>query len=495
MLLDWLGGRHHLRVLNVNAVMENRLNSAEIWKRALGKLQVQLPRATFDTWLGDAYLLGEEDGLFIIGVPNAYTKGWLESKLHRRIHRVLTEVAHRQVEVRYVVSTGEKSQQKEQPDYDVPLLSVAAKSAKPEAARHFSDIVVSDFNRMAFASLTTVVKEFAATRQPSPYNPLVIYGGVGLGKTTLLRSAHGFLTDAGVNSLYITAEGFTNQLILAIRKKQTGEFRKRFRELDVLIADDLHFLAGKESSQEEFFHTVNSIAEQGGLVIASSLYHPYETVGLDEALSSMLSGGLTVYINAPNAAERAELLEHLFSRHSVDVGKHVLTAIAEAPITGIRELSGVVNYVVAHAKFLRQEITMEIVQRAIAPFVDGMSRRSMQPGAVLSAVSDFYGVPVGEIEGKSRRASVSKARQMAMYILREDMGLRLTRIGELLGGRSHATVKYACQKIARELEGNADIKRELLEIRSIIREAPAQAPLVTDVEREEVLREVADILG
>ncbi len=474
------------------------MNPAEIWKRALGKLQVQLPRATFNTWLGDARLLAEEDGLFVIGVPNAYTKGWLESKLHRRIHRALMEVARRQVEVRYVVST-ESGYRSDAEAEEIPLLSMHSDDLDRGEERlstedYFSDIVVSDFNRMAFASLTTVVNDFVHKRNGSPYNPLVIYGGVGLGKTVLLRAAHGVLSAAGVQAAYVTSEGFTNQLIAAIRKRQTEEFRERFRGLDVLIVDDLHFLAGKESSQEEFFHTVSSIVDHGGQVIASSLYHPYETVGLDEALSSMLSGGLVVDIKEPGVHEKIALLDHLFSRHSIKVGKGILSLIAEAPIAGIRELSGVVNYVVAHTRFLGQEASPEVVQRAIAPFVEGMFRKSLQPDAVLSVVADFYGVNVEDLVGKSRRASVSRARQVAMYILREDFGLRLTRIGELLGGRTHATVKYACQKVTREAEENDEVRRHIAEIRSMLHSGNRQ-PVVSELEKEEVLREAAEILS
>jgi chromosomal replication initiator protein len=451
--------------------MEKRWSGKDIWMRTLGRLQIQFPRETFNTWLKDAHLISEEDGLFVIGVPDAYTQKWLQNRLHRQIHRTLREVANREVKIRYVVSTPEGRPADTSPPEKMPLWSgnsIPGAGREPDMAQ-FRSFVVGECNRLAYAASLSVVEHVTRNHTASPYNPLVIYGGTGVGKSHLLRAMHRYASSSGLRSACVTVEEFTNQFLLSLRHQATEEFRSRYRGLEMLLLDDIQFLAGKESTQEEFFHTLNALESAGAQVVVAGDRHPNEIPGISERLRSRLNSGLPVEIGPPGVEMKKRLLENWASEKGLDLEPAVLNLIAERVLGSVWEVQGAFNRTAAYMEFLREPVTPEILDQVLSPFAGPRSPVYMKPETVLETVASFYEIPQAEMEGKSRKRPVVQARHMAIYILREDLGLGLEQIGRMLGGRNHTTVRYAYRKISAEVEKDPAVRRHLGDIRSALR--------------------------
>ncbi len=451
--------------------MENRRSGKDIWMRTLGRLQIQFPKETFNTWLKDARLVSEEDGLFVIGVPDAYTQKWLQDRLHRQIHRTLREVAKREVEIRYVVSGPDQPSVEASPLEDLPLWERGSSSAagqEPDKKR-FQSFVVGECNRLAYAASLAVAEHVSRHHAASLYNPLVIYGGTGVGKSHLLQAMHQYAASCGVRSLYTTVEEFTNQFIVSLRRQTTEEFRSRYRALELLLLDDVQFLSGKENTQEEFFHTLDALQMAGAQVVVAGDRHPSAIPGISERLRSRLNSGLPVELQLPSVETKRRLLEGWVSEKGLNLPPGLLDAAAERVVGGVREVQGAFNRMIAYTEFLQEPVTMETLDQVLAPFIGPRSPAYLKPGQVLETVSSFYEVPEADLVGKSRKRPVVRARHMAIYILREDLGLSLEQIGEVLGGRNHTTIRYAYRKIAAEVEKNPSLRRHLGDIRSALR--------------------------
>ncbi len=441
----------------------------QVWEAARAHLQVQMSRRDFNTWLRDATLVAHEDGAFIIGVPNAFAKEWLRNRLHKQIKRALERVAGRAVEVLYVVDArriplGE--------GVNGPLIASAMQNneepittAAPLNPNYtFDRYIVGASNRMAHAAA------LAVSEQPGlAYNPLFIYGGVGLGKTHLLHAIGHVAQSRGYRVLYVSSETFTNDLINAIRSKTTEQFRARYRSVDVLLIDDVQFIAGKESTQEEFFHTFNSLHAANKQICLTSDRPPREIATLEERLRSRFHGGIIVDIRPPDYETRLAILRALSEETGVGVPDEVLGFIAERIESNIRELRGAFNRVVAHAVLIGESITLAHAREVLEDMVP--VRRAANPEAIIQAVASYYQVDVAELRGKGRRRSIVRPRQVAMYLLREETDLSLPQIGTLLGGRDHTTVMHGYEKVAQELARDPGFQRQLDEIRAIAERA------------------------
>jgi len=450
------------------------MNVNQIWQAALGELQLELTRATFDTWLRDAKLVAYEDGAFIIGVTNAYARDWLANRLHPTIVRILTRLAGRTVGARFIVWEEPRVPE------PAPLLSPSetqgrdnGRASSPLNARYtFDSFVVGPGNRLAHAACQAV-----AERPAYAFNPLFLYGGVGLGKTHLLHAIGHVCKANNLQVLYVSAETFTNNLIEAIRNRTTEAFRDTYRTVDVLLIDDIQFIAGKESTQEEFFHTFNALHGNGAQIVISSDRPPRAMATLEERLRSRFEWGLTTDIQPPELETRIAILRRKSEDWAITVPDEILFLIAERIHHNIRELEGALNRVVATSTLTAQPLTTDLAEAALSDLTSP-SRPAIVPEAILREVAAFYRLSEEELTGPSRARRVARPRQIACYLMRQETDASLSQIGRVLGGRDHTTVLHACERVTALMDEDEALRREVQAIREhLYREAPALRPV------------------
>jgi chromosomal replication initiator protein len=444
--------------------LEDRMTAERLWDAALGQLQLEMPRAAFDTWVRDAELLTYEDGTFIVGVQNAYAKDWLEDRLRSTVTRVLTGIAGRSADVRFVVWQDEAQEEEKPPVLAVPKVSRPQKvsssiSLSPKYT--FESFVVGPSNRLAAAAAQAVAENPARA-----YNPLFLYGGVGLGKTHLLHAIGNACSGFGLQILYVSSEEFTNDLINAIRSRTTDAFRGRYRRIDVLLIDDIQFIAGKESTQEEFFHTFNTLHGQDKQLIISSDRPPKAFVTLEERLRSRFEWGLTADIQAPDYETRLAILRSKTDRAGRSVPSDFLEIIARRVQSNIRELEGALNRVYAFSDLSGLPLTKDLVESALADLLPRTG--SITPDQIITAVADEFGIEEDRLLSRQRSRDVALPRQVAMYLIREETGASLPQIGEVLGGRDHTTVMYGYNKIIDRLETDDGLRRQVISVRETL---------------------------
>jgi chromosomal replication initiator protein len=322
----------------------------------------------------------------------------------------------------------------------------------------FENFVVGASNRLAHAACMAVAENPARA-----YNPLFLYGGVGLGKTHLLHAIGNTAIQRNLQVLYVSSEEFTNDLINAIRTHNTPAFRERYRRIDVLLIDDIQFIAGKESTQEEFFHTFNTLHGQDKQIVMSSDRPPKAMVTLEERLRSRFEWGLTADIQPPDLETRIAILRSKADRAGRQVPVEILETVARLVQSNIRELEGALTRVLAFADLSGQPLSTGLVQTALADLLP--QRGSLEPRQVLQAVAEVFGLHPDELLGRSRSRDVALPRQVAMYLMREEVNASLPQIGEVLGGRDHTTVMYACEKVGDLIERDDRLRRQVLRIR------------------------------
>lgn len=439
----------------------------QAWQAALGQLQLEMPKAAFNTWVRDAELTSYEDGSFIIGVQNAYARDWLQSRLSSTVIRLLTGIMNRSVEVRFIVwKNVAQSTERLDPEDEVEIMEaqsigqIALKMDNPtlNARYSFENFVVGASNRLAHAASVAVAEKPALA-----YNPLFLYGGVGLGKTHLLHAIGNFSMRLGQQVLYVSSEEFTNDLINAIRTHTTQAFREKYRRIDVLLIDDIQFIAGKESTQEEFFHTFNTLHGQDKQIVITSDRPPKSLVTLEERLRSRFEWGLTADIQPPDFETRVAILRSKADRAGYNIRDEILETIARRVQSNIRELEGALTRIVAFVNLSGLPISPHLVDSALADLLP--HRSELQPDEVVQKVADIFGIPMDRMLGRDRSKDVALPRQIAMYLLREEANISLPQIGETLGGRDHTTILYGIEKITDLLERDDRLRRQIIEIR------------------------------
>jgi chromosomal replication initiator protein len=450
------------------------MKAEQAWQAALGQLQMEMPKAAYDTWVKNADLVTYEDGVFIIGVGNSYARDWLESRLSSTVIRMLTGIMNRTVAVRFVVwqdsdVTFETQEQADQTENFSNNLNadnypdeLSGSSSPTLNARYtFDNFVVGPSNRLAHAASMAV-----AEKPAQAYNPLFLYGGVGLGKTHLLHAVGNLCARRKQNVLYVSSEEFTNDLINAIRTHTTQAFRDKYRRIDVLLIDDIQFIAGKESTQEEFFHTFNTLHGQDKQIVITSDRPPKALVTLEERLRSRFEWGLTADIQAPDFETRLAILETRAERAGYHLPEGILDTIARRVQSNIRELEGALTRIMAFSNLSGLPITPQLLDSALADLLP--RRNEVRPDQIVSAVAKTYNLTIDRILGRDRSREVALPRQIAMYLLREEAKISLPQIGMTLGGRDHTTVLYGCEKVADMLERDDRLRRQMIEIREKI---------------------------
>lgn len=449
------------------------MKSEQAWNAVLGQLQMEMPIAAYDTWVCGTEFLSYEDGCFIIGVPNAYARDWLQSRLGSTITRMLTGIMNRTVEIRFVVwqPTHEEELKSDLFCKNESISSLTA-NGNLNPRYTFENYIIGTNNRLAHAA-SLAVSECPA----QSYNPLFIYGGVGLGKTHLLHAIGNYCDNNGLQVLYVSSEDFTNDLIRAIRNQNTQSFRDKYRQIDILLVDDIQFIAGKESTQEEFFHTFNTLYGQNKQLVVSSDRPPKAMLTLEERLRSRFEWGLTTDIQPPDFETRLAILREKSDCRGFHLPEEVLDYIARRIQSNIRELEGALTRIMAICQLEGYQASIQMVDSALIDLFPNKS--ALSPIDIVKIVANFYGISLERILSKERSKEVALPRQIAMYVLREEADCSLPQIGELLGNRDHTTVLYGCEKISELLDVDVQVKRQVVAIQSKIFEHNELKPKVT----------------
>lgn len=469
------------------------VNAHNLWQKTLGELQLQLASSTYYTWLHNTWVEAYEDGDLIVGTANTYARDWLDNRLKGVVRRTLKSIAGRTLDVQFIVAAQRERGVVASPVSPAPLYQPveeetprdsladfrpaqvearvslaeartprsAPASAQLNPKYSFDSFVVGSSNRLATAAAQAV-----AERPGYKFNPLFVHGGVGLGKTHLLHAIGNALVERGLAVLYVTSEQFTNDLIAAIRAQNTEGFRNKYRALDALLIDDIQFISGKESTQEEVFHTFNHLQQLGKQVVLSSDRPPRALQLLEERLRSRFEGGIRVDISAPDYETRVAILQSKAQRMGIDVPADVLNLIAERVDSNIRELEGALNHLFLQAQLTRSRLDMPLAATSlehVAPH-----RRPCAPSRLIELVAAALHQTPEELVGSRRTKPIADARHVAMYLLREDSGLSLPQIGALFGGRDHTTVAHGVAKITEEMRRDEQLRALMATLREKI---------------------------
>lgn len=431
------------------------INPRKAWQAALGELQLQVTADIFEMYLHPARFMAYEDGTFLIAVPNGFVKDWLDLRLNRVVKKTLRHIVHREVEVKYSVQP-QPLRDAEQPS-PAPLLEATTHGviapAESTATRGpdqglplvttytFDTFIIGSNNRLAHAASVAV-----GDRPGGRYNPLFIYSGVGLGKTHLMHAIARRCRQNGYQAVYVSCEMFTNELVTAIRTNTQEQFRARYRTSDVLLVDDVQFLAGKPSTQEELFHTFNALHEAGKQVVLACDRPPKAMSTLENRLRSRFEWGLIADIQAPDLETRLAILEAKCAFHGADLPYSVLERVAALVTTNIRELEGALTKVIAYASLNGVHLAADRVEVVLADMVP--PRTQLAPEEVVALVARHFQISREELASPSRKRDIVLARQVAMYLLRHELDLSYANVGMLFGGRDHATVMHSVDKVA-----------------------------------------------
>lgn len=434
-----------------------------VWEAAKGELQLQMTKATYDTWISNTFPIAYEDGTFIVGVHNTYAQEWLENRLRTIIRRTLIGLTNRTCEVRFVVRAKQDA-----PWLTTPLLQDSspdseASASSPILVPHytFDTFIVGSSNRLPHAAALAV-----AENPGESYNPLFIHGGVGLGKTHLLHAVGKLALTRNLQVLYVSSETFTNDLIDSIRNQATDEFRAKYRQVDILLVDDIQFIAGKESTQEEFFHTFNTLYSSKKQIVISSDRPPTAIPTLEERLSSRFEWGLIADIQPPDLETRIAILRFKADTQSLDVPDDVIDLIAHKFQNNIRQLEGALNRVVAHAQVAFSPLTVDLATEALQDVL--FPHETLTVDEIIEAVAGFYDFQEDDLRGSRRTKHLALARQVAMYLSREETKTSLLQVGAALGNRDHTTVMHGHDKIARQIEEDEQLRRDVLAIKGLL---------------------------
>ena len=459
---------------------------SQIWDAALGELQLQVDRTAFETWFKKTDGVALNDGEFVVGTETAFISEMLTKRMSQVVERAVGHVLGEPTSVRFQVLTHADNPANGQSDDTQPAnaadtgangdnsqaasMANAASSHPAPApfasapslnARYtFYRFVVGKSNELAHAAARAV-----SDNPGNAYNPLMLYSEVGLGKTHLMHAIGHQALGKGIDVRYTTAEDFTNEYIRAIHEGTTEEFRLRYRSAGMLLLDDIQFLIGKEQTQEGFFHTFNSLYMSNVQIVITSDRPAHSLKILSERISSRLSSGLSADIQPPDYETRMAILIAKSRQMSVEVSDEVLEVLGARIYSNIRELEGSLNRVVAYSDLMQRPLDVELARQIIADTQEANKRRQPSEREVINAVSEHFGVDTDTLRGPKRDKKTALARQVAMYILREDSAMGATAIARALGRKDHSTVLHGCKTIEREQNINANLRRSILEVR------------------------------
>ncbi len=447
------------------------MTNEELWKAVLGEMELVLSRANFTTWFRSTAILSKDTQSVVVSVPNGFIKEWLENKFNKKILDSIRTQSPEVREVKYVIGVPKLEIK---PDLSKTILDrdfeekTVIESDKDidrttnlNKKYSFESYIVGSNNELAYAAGLSITKSLGKL-----YNPLFVYGGVGLGKTHLLQSIGNKISaERGEGKvLYISAEKLTADLVESIRNRTTDELKNQYSKLDLLIIDDVQFIAGKEKTQEVVFSIFNELHGKNKQVVLSSDRPPKAIPALEERLRSRFEGGMIADIGIPDYETRLAILKLKTSEKKQELEDEILSYIATNIQKNVRELEGALNRVIAFGQIYNKPPGIKEVKSILTTYLSSPYRKT-SPQVVLKSVADFYSISTGDLVKRSRKKEVVKPRQVAMFLLREETKLSFPEIGQKLGGRDHSTVIHACEKIRKEESIDEIIKQELVMIR------------------------------
>jgi chromosomal replication initiator protein len=467
------------------------MNNEQVWQAVLGEIEISLSRANFVTWFKDTFISSFENNRVVVCVPNAFVKKWLEEKYHKNIISALQNVVRQDVvEVIYKIelkknNTSFQINLSEEVQVSEPNAAPSAplRPATPQINNNnqnqtvsslnrfglnpkyvFENFVVGRGNELAHAACLAVVNNLGKS-----YNPLFIYGGVGLGKTHLLQAIGNEVAKRTDKILYTTSEKFTNNYIQAVTGGKAKEFKNLYRNVDLLLIDDIQFMGGKDGTQEEFFHTFNELQQNDKQIVMTSDRPPKSIPAIEKRLISRFESGMVADVGKPDIETKVVILEKKSAEKGFPLDKEVLIYIAEHVQNNIRELEGALNKVIAFHQLKGLEPNIKTVKDVLGDFISNIQSRSMSPKDIIEAVGKYYGLSAKDIIGNSRKKEVVWPRQIAIYLIREELNTSYPTIGNELGGRDHTTAMHAYNKIYHEVKdkGNEKIKQELESVKQL----------------------------
>jgi len=427
----------------------------EIWQSALGKLQIQISKANYTTWLINSQGLSCQDGTFVVGVPNVFVAEWLSKRLYPLVRKTLVDIMGRDVDVRFEIHNSEQP-----PASRLATQTDGGTSSKAMQYRFnpkytFDNFVVSDSNRLAYAAAVEV-----AENPGSSYNPLFIHSSTGQGKTHLLHAIGHLTTNNGLQAAYIAAEQFANEFVLAVRENQVDKFRSKFRNIHILLFDDVHFLIGKKQTLQCFFNTFNELYSDNRQIVITADCAPQDMHPLSNKLKSRFEEGLVVDLQPPDFATRLNILRAKAETMMAPELEGVMHIVAEKVCENVRQLEGALVYLTAQAKLSGTKITPETINKLLTN-----STRKQDIKSLLSIVANYFNLAPEELISKKRDRKTTLARHVAIYLMREGYNYSLAEIGKELGGRNHATILHGYEKIASELSINPTLSNQIAEIK------------------------------
>lgn len=433
------------------------MDIVSLWDKALQLIKGELSPPSFNAFFKQIKPLKMTDNTLVLLVPNDFTKSILEDRYLNLIESSINQLSFKKYKVKFVLD--EEEIRNEEVERRSNMQRISHPNLNPKYT--FDTFVIGNSNRFAHAACVAVAEAPARA-----YNPLFLYGGVGLGKTHLMHAiGHHILgqkKDAQV--VYVSSEKFTNELINSIKDDRNEEFRNKYRNVDVLLIDDIQFIAGKERTQEEFFHTFNTLHEANKQIIISSDRPPKEIPTLEDRLRSRFEMGLITDIQAPDFETRIAILRKKAQMENIDVPNEVMTYIAKNIKSNIRELEGALTRVVAYSSLTNRTISFELANEALKDIITSSKTEEINVNRIKEKIADAFGIKMEDFNSKKRTRSIAYPRQIAMYICRELTDLSLPKIGEEFGGRDHTTVIHAHDKIATEIKSNSDIKEKINKI-------------------------------
>ncbi|MGD9677752.1 MAG: chromosomal replication initiator protein DnaA [Vulcanibacillus sp.] len=426
-----------------------------IWDKVLSVIETKLSKPSFETWLKSTKVISLVDNTLTIVAPNIFARDWLESRYSNLIKDTLNDITGEKLDIKFIipysintVDSQSNTLLNNNLNNDIKINNDKDLTPAFNPKYIFDTFVIGSGNRFAHAASLAVAEAPAKA-----YNPLFIYGGVGLGKTHLMQAIGHYVIDNNPNLkvLYITSEKFTNEFINSIRDNKTVEFRNKYRNIDVLLIDDIQFLAKKEQTQEEFFHTFNTLHEANKQIIISSDRPPKEIPTLEDRLRSRFEWGLITDIQAPDLETRIAILKKKATSENLDIPNDVMNYIANQINTNIRELEGALIRIVAYSSLINKDMNVELATEALKDIIPSSKPKTITIELIQQVVASNYNLKIDELKGKKRIQNVVFPRQIAMYIVRELTDNSLPKIGEEFGGRDHSTVIHAYEKIKNKL--------------------------------------------
>lgn len=445
-------------------------DTISVWNQCLKEIESEVSKANFGTWFKSTQIIKDDEGIVYIAVPNEFVKEWLITKYQKLILKTLVSAAEHIRGIEFIVQRLDHiheapKQGIENNKQELPLHDLYVNRDDNLNPRYtFDRFIVGTFNELAYAAAQAVIK-----RPHQAYNPLFIYGGSGLGKTHLIQAIGNEMKKAFPEKkvLYISLEKFMNEYVSSVQNNRAQTFRDKYRKVDVLIIDDIQFISGKDGTQNELFHLFNTLYEQQKNIIFSSDKHPNHIIGLEDRLKTRFNAGMTIDIQEPDLESRMAIIREKTSQYIAALDEEVIQYVAQSVTGSIRELEGVLNTIAMHAELKQKPISIieikQLIKNSIKP------KKNISFDTIVKAISDYYNLDDRIVYEKTRRKEIVRARQMIMFVLREDFNESYPSIGMKLGGKDHTTVIHSYEKIKTELVNNPLLMKELEDIRILFK--------------------------